>query len=60
MKIIVHIPATVMEARPEKHFALPMGDRWLDKKAFRGLLNQRGVLIPTGILMYEDISQGNL
>jgi hypothetical protein len=40
-RIIVHIPLTVIEVRPEKKFALPIGDRWLDRKAFRGVLNER-------------------
>jgi hypothetical protein len=39
-RIIVHIPSTVIEARPEK-IALPMEDWWLDNKAFRGVLKER-------------------
>jgi hypothetical protein len=40
-RIIVHIPLTFIGARPEKKIALPIGDRWLDRKAFRGVLNER-------------------
>ena len=34
--------------------------RYLDSRAFQGVLNTTCVLIPTGILVYEGISQSNL
>jgi len=54
--IIVHTHTTELKQGRRNNLPNLSETRWLDRKAFRGVIIERCVLIPTGILMYEGIS----